>query len=147
MLQTAIEQLEESEDEDKESRLTELVTYIADTYINEGSYSSAKDWYTRAFHRCEIFGGANTLQAACLITRFAEIGVLESDMKEFQKNFENLQRVYLLTEEGDFSALLGVLIDLSWVLCVQGQHREVQLVNRLISQIKQLQEEQRLLSA
>jgi hypothetical protein len=142
MLHTAMEQLDG--DEDKQPRLIELIVCIADTYLNEGSNDQAKAWYSKAFHRIELSQGANTFQAACLMTKLAEVSVLQDDMTEFQKCFENAQRAYLFSEETDTASLLGSLTDLSWALCVKQHLAEAQAVNSLISQIKELKEEDRL---
>lgn len=144
MLRKAMEQLEGQAG--KQPQLIELTTNIADTYLNEGRYDSAKEWYAQALHRAEISHGAHSLQGACLIARLAEVSVLQSDITEFQKSFETLQRAYLLAgDDVDLSNLLGALIDLSWALCVRGQFvEEVKQVNSLIAQIRQLDEEDRL---
>jgi tetratricopeptide (TPR) repeat protein len=142
MLHTAMEQLEGQED--KKPRLIELIINIADTYFNEGSYDQAKAWYGKALQSSELWQGTNTIQSACLIARLAELSVLQADMSEFEKCFENVQRTFLLSQESNVSALLGALIDLSWALCVQGRLAEVQPVNSLIAHIKQLEEEDRL---
>lgn len=139
MLHTAMEQLEGHED--KQSRLIELITDIADTYLCEGSYDLAKNWYMKALHRCELLQGTNTLQAACLMARLAQVCALQSKMTEFQKYLDNVLRAYLLTPEEDISILLNPLIDLSWALCIRKCVAEVQPINDLIALIKQLEEE------
>ncbi len=144
MLRTAIEQLEGKPGQQNE--LIELTTSIADTYLNEGRYDSANEWYAKALHRSESLHGSHSLQGACLLARLAEVGVLQVEMTEFQKSFDSLQRAYLLAEDdADISKFLGALIDLSWALCVRGHFvEEVKHVNNLISQIKQLGEEEKL---
>jgi tetratricopeptide (TPR) repeat protein len=144
MLRKAIEQLEGLHD--KQSQLIDLTTNIADTYLNEGRYDSAKEWYAKALHRAETLHGAHSLQGACLLARLAEVSVLQSDMTDFQKSFDSAQRAYLLADESsDVSNLLAALIDLSWALCVRGQFiEEVRHVNCLIAQIRQIDEEDRL---
>jgi len=79
-----------------------------------------------------------------LMSRLAEVNVLQSRMPGFQNHFEELQRVYLLCEEIDLSPLLRALVDLTWVLCLQGHTTEVRAVNSLIEQLKQLAEEYRV---
>jgi tetratricopeptide (TPR) repeat protein len=144
MLNTAIEQLEGKAEH--QLTLIELTTNIADTYLNEGRYDSAKEFYAKALHRSELLHGAHSLQGACLMARLAEVNVLQSEMNEFQRCFESLQRAYLLAEsDTNVSRLLGALIDLSWALCVRGHFvEEVKHVNTLVAQIRQLDEEDRL---
>ena len=142
MLQTTLAQLEG--DAAQEAQIIELTTYIADTYMNESNYDLANDWYVRALHRSQNFRGTNTLESACLMSRLAEVNVLQSRMPGFQNHFEELQRVYLLCEEIDLSPLLRALVDLTWVLCLQGHTTEVRAVNSLIEQLKQLAEEYRV---
>jgi tetratricopeptide (TPR) repeat protein len=142
MLRSAIEQL--VAEGAKQPGLIELTTNIADTYFKEGRHDSAKIWYAKALRNCEFFYGTHTLHTACLQARLAEISVLQSDLGEFHRYFDHLQSAYLRSGETDVSALLEALIDLSWSLCLQGHLPEVQTVNALISQIKRLEEEDRL---
>jgi hypothetical protein len=136
MLQGAINQLEGQGDE--ETSIIEIMINIADTYLQEGAFRQAKEWYARALNRSERFQGKNSILTASILGRIAEVHILEQDVPGFQNVFDCLQRVYLLTEETDMTALLNVLIDLSWALCVHHRHREVQLANKLIAEIKQL---------
>ncbi len=142
MLHSALEQLDNHDD--KQPRLVELITFIADTYLNEGNYDLAKQWYMKALKRCEILQGMNTLPAACLMAKLAQLHVLQSNMSEFKKYFESVQHIYLLTLEENISVLLDPLTDLSWALCIKKHIEEVQPVNKLIVQIKQLEEENKL---
>ena len=142
MFRAAIEQLEGQPD--KQPRQVELITNIADSYLNEGTHDSAKTWYNKALEKLEP---KNTLQAACLYGRLAEVNALMSEMGDFQKNFEHVQRIYLLCEETEISILLNSLMDLSWVLCIQGHLEEVKQVNNLINQIKLIDEEDRIVAA
>jgi len=142
MLRTAIEQFEGHEAE--LPQLIELITNIADMYLNGGTYASAKEWYAKALHHSELLYGGNSLNVACLTARLAEVSALESNIEDFHKFFQRAQRVYLNLEESKLSALLGVLIDLSWVLCMQGRVVEVKPVNEMIEQIKRMEEEDRL---
>ena len=144
MLHTAMEQLDGCED--KQIRLVELISNIADTYLHEGNFDSAKNWYMRALIRCELSQGANTLRAGCLMARLAQVNALQSDLAEFKKQLDNLMHTFLLAPEESISLLLDPLVDLSWALCVKGCVPEVQSVNGLISHIKQLEEEDRLAS-
>ena len=118
MFRAAIKLLENREN--NQTSLIALIVNIADTYLNEGRYETAKHWYTRAIQRSESLARKNILPFACLLTRLAQINVLQNNMPDFQKTFEDVQRVYLLSQEGNSAILLDSLIDLSWVLCVQG---------------------------
>jgi len=144
MLRAAMENL--GGIEDKTAHLIELMIHVADTYVNEGRYDQAKAWYTQALDRSQLSFGKNTLQTALLMAKLAEISVLQNDMSEFSACFENLMRAYLLSQETepDSSTLLNALIDLSWSLSVQGHLNEAKPVNSLITQIKQMDEEDRL---
>ncbi len=142
MFRAAMDQLEGQSG--KESQLIELLIHTADTYLNEGLYDSAKQWYEKAMQRHELWQGKNTFQAACLMAKLAEVNVLQAQLGEFQKCFEDTERFYLLAQDTDPNILLGALIDLSWSLCVKGHMDEVRSVNNLIAQIKQLEEENEL---
>jgi hypothetical protein len=145
MLRTACEQLEEAGETTNPSlRLIELTTCIADSYLNEGRYDSAKVWYTKALNYSELKDGKNSLPVASLLTRLAEVSVLQSDLSEFKKYFEDTERAYLLAKEPNTTAMLAALIDLSWALCLQNHLAEAQLVNKLIAQIKQIEEEKKI---
>jgi tetratricopeptide (TPR) repeat protein len=142
MLRLALKQL--AGDADKQPRMIELTTNIADTYSNEGRHDSAKVWYGKALRHCELFYGTSALHAACLLARLAGVSALASDMGEFHRYFDLLQSAYLRAGEKEVSGLLGALIDLSWSLCLRGQLTEVQSVNTLIDQIKRLEGEDKL---
>ena len=103
----------------------------------------ASAWYIKALERSEHLHGKNTLQVASLLIRLSELAVLESNSDQYQKYFDLFTRAYLLTQEEDAFVLLDPLTDLSWALCVKGKLSQVQAVNTLISQIKQLQQEER----
>lgn len=140
MLHHSIKEL--GEGADKEPRLVELITNIADTYLSEGKFESAWNFYMKAFQRLEMSQSLNSLPAAALMSRLAEISVLQDQMGEFAKQFDRLQRAYLTATETDASQLLTCLIDLSWSLCVKGQTVNASSVNKLIAQIKQLEKEE-----
>lgn len=142
MLQMALEQ--KSEQTHEQPLLIELMTEVADMYLSEGRHDTAKEWYLKALQRVELVHGINTLCAPNLMTRLAEICVLQEDMAEYERYFDNVQRAYLLCEEADVSPLLDSLIDLSWVLCIRCQLVQVQSVNNMIAQIRQLEEEKKL---
>ncbi len=144
MFRAAIKQLEECAN--RPAQLVTLIVNIADTYINEGRYDLAKQWYTKALQNSELLPKHNVLQYACLMIRLAQLNVLQEDMAEFKKCFEIVERVYLLSQEADTSILLDSLIDLSWVLCVQKHLNEAQIVNSLIHQIKKLENEEKLMA-
>ncbi len=141
ILQSSIEQL--AEQENKQSRLVELMITVGDTYTNEGSLERAKAWYGKALQRCVLLEGAHTFQVACLMAKLAQLSVLQSNMPEFHECFEKVQRGYLLSDESNICTIIGPLTDLSSALCIRGFLVEVQSVNKLISQIKQLEEEDR----
>lgn len=143
MLHNAIEQFDGQED--KQGRLIELIVSIADTHLNEGSYDQAKEWYQKALHRLENEHAINSLPAAAIMARLAELGVLQRDMKEFQMHFDTLQRSYLLAPEVELSGLINSLVDLSWVLCSQKCVAETQAINSLIAQMKLIEEEDKIL--
>ncbi len=136
MFRTAIKHL--TNNQESQSRLISLITNIADTYLNERRYDLAKQWYAKALKRNEFLPNKNNLQCASIIARMTAINVLQCDMKEFKKDFETVQRMYLLSVEADVSLLLNSLIDLSWALCLQRLTDEARTVNQLISQIKKL---------
>lgn len=140
MLHTAIEQLDP---DGSQLRLVELISDVADTYFLQGKYEAAKEWYTKGLQRLMVHG-EHTVSAIKVLIRLAEVNALQEDLNEFHIQFENVQRAYLLCAETDLSSLLTPLIDLSWALCIQGNKAEVQAVNNMISQIKQLEEERRL---
>ncbi len=144
MFRAAIKQLED--DPNKQAGIMSLIVNIADTYINEGRYDLAKQWYTKALQNSELLPEHNILQFACLMIRLAQINVLQEDMSEYKKSFETVERVYLLSQEADTSVLLDSLIDLSWVLCMQRHLNEAQVVNDLINQIKRLEDEEKLIA-
>ncbi len=139
MMRTAMEQL--NRHQDQLPRMILLTTYIADTYMNEGRYDSAKECYRKALQRAQGLHGINCLQAGCLMAKLAELCVLQAEISEFQRYFEQIMRVYLLSEEADSSVLLSALIDLSWALCLHGYIVEVREVNNLIAQIETLEKE------
>ncbi len=118
MFRIAMDQLPETKE--KPAQLINLIIHTADTYMNEWRYDMAKQWYEKALHRSELLPVRKILQSGCLMTRLAEVNVLQKNMPEFKKCFEIVQRIYLLSKEADTSMLLNGLIDLSWVLCVQG---------------------------
>src|SRR5262249_3548340 len=101
MLHTAMEQLDSRED--NQIRLVELISHVADTYLHEGNFDAAMNWYMKAFIRCELSQITNSMQAACLLARIAQVHVLRSEMVEFQKSLDNLMLAYLLTEEETLS--------------------------------------------
>jgi len=140
MLHVAIEQLH---GQDKQSRLIELIADIADTYLHEENYDMAEIWYKKALNRLELSQQAETLQAACLMARLAQVHALTPRKSELTKYLDNLLRIYLLDSEANISILLGPLVDLSWTLCVSGFIAEVHTVNDLIAQVKQLSEEEK----
>jgi hypothetical protein len=142
MLQTAMEQVEVQDE--PQPRLIDLMTDVADTFLSEGKFDMAKEWYSKALHRCELLQGENSLSGARLLTRLAEISVLQGELEDFRAYFDNVQRAYLLCEETNISTLLGSLIDLSWALCIRENLSEIQAVNSFIAQIKQLEEEEKL---
>ncbi len=126
---------------DKPARLIELITKIADTYVTEGKYDSARAWYTKALHRLEVWQGSNSLAVACVMVRLAQVCVWQFNMTEFQEYFDQVERAYLLSQDMDVSVFLDALIELSWALCIHECVNEVQLVNNLIAEIKQLEAE------
>jgi tetratricopeptide (TPR) repeat protein len=145
MLQTAMSQLEgEDEDVEKSSRLIELTTDMADTYLIEGNFDLAKGWYLKALSHCELLQQANTWRSAGLMARLAEVHALNKDMSESQKYMDKLMHAYLLALDDNISSFLNPLIDLSWCLCVTGHVAEAQPVNDLIAQIRSLEHEDRL---
>ena len=139
MLHAAMEQLDGGEN--RQLRLIELIGNIADTYLHEGNYNAAKNWYQKALHRMEHLQGTNAIQSACLMVRLAQVNCLQSNMAEFKKYFDKVVRSYLLAPEESVNILLNPLVDLSWALCVRGCGDEVRPVNELITQIKELENE------
>jgi hypothetical protein len=139
VLQAAIKRLDDAHD--NASRWIELVINVSDTYLSEGNTSPAKIWYMKALERSEQVTGKHTVQVAFLLGRLAQVAALDADAPEFENCFEQLTRAYLLSTEEDLSLLLDSLMDLSWAWCVKGNVKEVQRVNELIGQIKQLEQE------
>ena len=142
ILHSACEQLEG--ENDKQAHLIELMSHIADTYVNEANYELAKSWYQKALMRSESLHGTHALSSICLMSKLAQVNVLQRNMDDFHKYLNNLQLAYLLTTGENTSTLLDPLGDLSWALCVKGYIAEVKSVNSLIAQIKQLEEEYKL---
>ena len=125
----------------KIDRLLELMTSIADTYLNESDYGQAKNLYEKTAERCVAEIGIASSQFACLMVRLAEVGILQSRLNDFQTYLQKAQQTYLLTKELNTASLLNALTDLSWALCVKGYLIEVVPVNNLIMQIKQVDKE------
>lgn len=140
MMRAALEQLTKFKDEPVQIRSVELITCIADMHLHEGRYESAKLWYSKALYRAQSLSGAYCLHAH-LLCRLAELSVLQAEMSDFRRYFDNLVRLYLLSQEADVSVLLSALIELSWVLCVNQQSFEAKAVNNLISQINTIERE------
>lgn len=143
MLQRAIDQIDDNEPGMQEG-LLELIADVADAYMRDGKFESARDWYSKGLRRAEATSGAGSQFALKLIARLAEISVLQEDTSGFNDHFESLQRAYLLCADANLSMVLNALIDLSWALCIRGNMPAVQTVNTMISHVKQLEEEERL---
>lgn len=139
MLKSALSQWQDSTME--LDHLIELTVAVADTYLNEGQNYNAKVWYIKALNHCSAQKGC-FLNEAAIKARLAEVCVLDSKNAEAQQYFEEAQNLYLRAIDKDANSLLGVLIDLSWVLTVHGKADEIKQVNSLIAQIKHLQYEE-----
>jgi len=122
--------------QDRRPRLIEIAIQTAHTYFHEACYDQAHAWYSKALHLSRALHGPNTLQAACLMSRLAEINVMQSSVHDFHNTFTNMERAYLLAKENDSGAFLLSLIDLSWALCVHGHTRQARTVNNFIAQIQ-----------
>lgn len=145
MLQTAMVKM--ADNEEAQGRLIELIVSVADTYLNEGRHDLAKEWYAKALQHAERHFGQHSMKVANITIRLAETSILQADMKEYERHFDYVQRIYLLCEDENISSMLGGLIDLSWAICVQGRTAEIRPVNELIEQIKQISAEDKILSA
>jgi hypothetical protein len=144
MLHTAMCQSDRQDSgEERHSRLVELMTHMADTYLIQGNYDAAKNWYLKAHSRSELFPAPNTWQAAGLMARLTQVHVLLEDTNEFEECLDKLMHTYLLGLDGNISNLLNPLVDLSWTLSVTGHAVKAQPINDLIAQIKLLEHEDR----
>lgn len=143
MLQSAIDQIDDQQPGMQEG-LLELIIDVADAYMREGRFESAREWYAKGLSRSQATIGCGSQFAIKLIARLAEISVLQEDTSGFNDHFESLQRAYLLCADANLSMVLNALIDLSWALCIRGNMPAVQTVNTMISHVKQLEEEERL---
>jgi len=133
MFRTAIRQLKGHAN--KQPCLLELISRIGKSYFNEGHYDQAGSWYRRALQVSERFYGANTLQAACIMARLADLHVLQRDLSGFEKAFDDIERIYLLSQERDTHQLLRLLIDLAWTLCIYAHPIEARRVNAFVAHI------------
>jgi len=125
---------------DKDNLVT-VVACLAGTYFDEADYSRAEIWFKYAYYVSVMLHGEHTLQAAGILAKLAELSALQLRYDESQGQFEQAQRIYLLSDSADAHQLqifLKILIDLSWTLCMSGNALEARDVNVLIDQIKKV---------
>ncbi len=120
---------------ENQARIIQLLTHMGDSYVSEGRYDLAGRWYEKAWGICGS-KQEHSLLLTCLMAKLANVHILASDIKGFERYFEKLQSTYLLAQETDTSVLLPALIDLSSSLSANDHLAETQATNDLINQVK-----------
>jgi len=139
MFRTSMHHVDEQDD--NQIRAIELTTYIAETHLKEGNYELAEGWYLKALQLSDFDQRKSSLQSVFILAKLAKLQILNSNMTEFEKYMEQMERAYLLLDQKDLSGLLHVLMDTSWSLCQTGRLEYLRPINEIITQIMTMNEE------